>query len=101
MAVYTEVSDRELAGFVAGYDIGSVKSFRGMAEGIENSNYLLETERASYVLTLFERRVTERELPYFLGLMSHCSLPFLQRPGLIHLQGVAFFVLKKYDRFHD
>ena len=90
MAVYTEVSDRELAGFVAGYDIGSVKSFRGMAEGIENSNYLLNTERASYVLTLFERRVTEHELPYFLGLMSHlaeqglpCPVPIAARDGAV------------------
>ncbi|MBT6430473.1 MAG: homoserine kinase, partial [Rhodospirillaceae bacterium] len=58
MAVYTEISDQDLAGFVADYDIGSVLSCSGLAEGIENSNYLLTTDRARYVLTLFERRVT-------------------------------------------
>jgi homoserine kinase type II len=77
VAVYTEVSDAELAGFVAGYDIGAVVSCTGMAEGIENSNYLLETTQAKYVLTLYERRVARRELPFFMGLMEH-----LARAGL-------------------
>ncbi len=80
MAVYTEVSDGELSDFVAGYDIGSVVSCSGMAEGIENSNFLLKTERATYVLTLFERRVAKVELPFFLGLMRHLSARGLPCP---------------------
>ncbi len=90
MAVYTEISDRELADFIAGYDIGSVLSCDGLAEGIENSNYLLKTDRATYVLTLFERRVTEGELPYFMGLMTHlaeqgqpCPVPVAARDGAV------------------
>jgi homoserine kinase type II len=90
VAVYTEISDQDLAGFVADYDIGSVLSCSGLAEGIENSNYLLTTDRARYVLTLFERRVTADDLPYFLGLMAHlaelglpCPIPIAARDGAV------------------
>ena len=54
MAVYTEISDDELTTFVAGYDIGHVVSFKGIAEGVENSNYLLQTDRANFILTIYE-----------------------------------------------
>ena len=57
MAVYTEVSDDDLAGFVARYDIGDVVSFKGIAEGVENSNYLVVTAGGQYILTLYEKRV--------------------------------------------
>ena len=74
MAVYTEVSDEELAAFLAGYDIGQVLSFKGIAEGVENSNYL-PPHRAPgiYILTLYEKRVREADLPFFLGLMEHLA----------------------------
>ncbi|KAA2244214.1 homoserine kinase [Salinarimonas soli] len=88
MAVYTEVSDEELEAFVAGYDIGRVLSCKGIAEGVENSNFALHTERGSYILTLYEKRVRESDLPFFLGLMRHlsanglvCPLPILDRRG--------------------
>ncbi len=88
MAVYTEVSDEELEAFVAGYDIGRVLSFKGIAEGVENSNYFLHAERGSYILTLYEKRVREADLPFFLGLMRHlagrglvCPQPVLDRRG--------------------
>jgi homoserine kinase type II len=88
MAVYTEVSDEELATFVAGYDIGSVVSCKGIAEGVENTNYLLQTEKGSFILTLYEKRVARDELPFFLGLMDHlaaggfpCPLPVHGRDG--------------------
>ena len=68
MAVYTEVSDEELEAFVAEYDIGTVDSCKGIAEGVENSNYLLQTDRAAYILTLYEKRVARDDLPFFLGL---------------------------------
>ncbi len=88
MAVYTEVSDHELHGFLADYDIGGALSFKGIAEGVENSNYLLQTDRGSYILTLYEKRVARRDLPFFLGLMGHlagagiaCPTPIRGRDG--------------------
>ncbi|MBS7695785.1 MULTISPECIES: homoserine kinase [unclassified Chelatococcus] len=78
MAVYTEVGDEELASFVAGYDIGQVLSVKGIAEGVENSNFLLHTERGFYILTLYEKRVRQEDLPFFIGLMDH-----LARRGII------------------
>ena len=70
MAVYTEVSDAELEAFLAGYDLGRPVSFKGVAEGVENSNYLLETETGRFILTLYERRVRAEDLPYFLSLLE-------------------------------
>ncbi|MGE0273681.1 MAG: phosphotransferase, partial [Alphaproteobacteria bacterium] len=71
MAVYTEVSDNELRSFLTAYDLGAVLSFKGIAEGVENSNYMLQTERGTYILTLYEKRVARGDLPFFLGLMDH------------------------------
>ena len=73
MAVYTHVAEEDLEAFLAGYDLGSVTSFKGIAEGVENTNYLLRTDRAAYILTLYEKRVNRDELPFFLNLMSHLS----------------------------
>ncbi len=73
MAVYTEVSDDALAGFLAEYDIGGAVSCKGIAEGVENSNFLLRTEAGDFILTLYEKRVDVAELPYFLGLMQHLA----------------------------
>ena len=88
MAVYTDVSDEELAAFVALYDIGAVLAFKGIAEGVENSNFLLHTEAGHYILTLYEKRVNPDELPYFIGLMEHlagagisCPTPIANRQG--------------------
>ncbi|MEZ5853283.1 MAG: homoserine kinase [Hyphomicrobiaceae bacterium] len=73
MAVYTEVSDEALAGFIASYGLGKVLSCKGIAEGVENTNYMISTERGRYILTLYERRVKAEELPFFLGLMEHLA----------------------------
>jgi homoserine kinase type II len=73
MAVYTQVSDAALARFLAGYDLGTPLAFKGMAEGVENSNYFLETTRGKFFLTLFEKRVKPEELPYFVALKQHLS----------------------------
>jgi homoserine kinase type II len=73
MAVYTEVSDEALRVFLADYGIGGLLAFRGIAEGVENSNYALRTERGDFILTLYEKRVDPAELPYFLGLMDHLA----------------------------
>jgi homoserine kinase type II len=73
MAVYTEVSDEHLGEFLTQYDLGEMLSLKGIAEGVENSNYLLHTEAGSYILTLYEKRVHREDLPFFLGLMEHLS----------------------------
>ena len=71
MAVYTDVSDDDLRAFAALYDIGEVLSCKGIAEGVENSNFLLTTERGNFILTLYEKRVMPRDLPFFIALMEH------------------------------
>tara|TARA_R110002096_G_scaffold205810_4_gene391878 strand:- start:8010 stop:8975 length:966 start_codon:yes stop_codon:yes gene_type:complete len=88
VAVYTEVDDQALSAFLDLYDIGSLLSFKGIAEGVENSNYLLHTEAGSYILTLYEKRTNVEDLPFFLGLMNHlaaqdfpCPTPILQKSG--------------------
>ncbi|HEX9556603.1 MAG TPA: homoserine kinase [Reyranella sp.] len=84
MAVYTEVGDAELEAFLAEYDIGEADSFKGVAEGVENSNYLLATTRGQYFLTLYEKRVNPRDLPFFLGLMDHLAARGINCPRPIH-----------------
>lgn len=84
MAVYTEVSDEDLEAFVAEYDIGEVISCKGIAEGVENSNYLLHTENGPYILTLYEKRVAPEDLPYFLNLMEHLSENGIPCPTPLH-----------------
>lgn len=88
MAVYTEVSAEEIESFAAEYGLGEVLSFKGIAEGVENSNYVLQTEGGSYILTLYEKRVDAADLPFFLGLMEHlaergisCPVPLHGRDG--------------------
>ena len=90
MAVYTDITDEELAQLLADYELGAAVAFKGIAEGIENSNFLLETEAGRYFLTVFERRVREEDLPFFLGLMrwlaGHaypCATPIADREGEI------------------
>jgi homoserine kinase type II len=96
MAVYTEVSDEALAAFLADYEIGHLVAFRGIAEGVENSNFSLRTTAGDFILTLYEKRVDPAELPWFLGLMAHlatrgitCPQPVPGRDGvaLRHLCG--------------
>ena len=88
MAVYTEVSDEALRAFLTDYPLGELIAFRGIAEGVENSNYALKTTTGDYILTLYERRVDPAELPWFLGLMDHlvhrglaCPAPVPGRDG--------------------
>jgi homoserine kinase type II len=88
MAVYTDVSDDALNEYLGGYDIGGLVAFRGIAEGVENSNFSLRTTQGDYILTLYERRVDPQDLPWFLGLMRHlaasgitCPLPVPGRDG--------------------
>ncbi len=84
MAVYTEVGDEELESFIAEYDIGAVLSCKGIAEGVENTNYLLHTGTGSFILTLYEKRVAESDLPFFLGLMDHLAAKGIPCPTPVH-----------------
>jgi homoserine kinase type II len=84
MAVYTEVSDSELEAFLAEYDIGQAESFKGIAEGVENTNYVLTTTRGQFMVTLYEKRVDPKDLPFFLGLMDHLAERGINCPRPIH-----------------
>lgn len=88
MAVYTDVSFEALSAFLERYAIGEPLSFKGIAEGVENSNFLLHTTKGAYILTLYEKRVSAKDLPFFLGLMDHladreiaCPVPVCTRDG--------------------
>lgn len=88
MAVYTDISEVELAEFLRDYDIGELLSYKGIAEGVENSNFLVHASTGAYILTLYEKRVNPDDLPFFLELMQHlsdkgirCPLPVRQRSG--------------------
>jgi homoserine kinase type II len=88
MAVYTQVSDEALAAFLADYALGLPTAFKGIAEGVENSNYFLGTTEGRYILTLFEKRVEASDLPYFVGLKQHlatkgfpCPQPIMGKDG--------------------
>ncbi|NKC03137.1 homoserine kinase [Brucella haematophila] len=88
MAVYTDINEIELGAFLQQYDIGTLTSYKGIAEGVENSNYLLHTTSGSFILTLYEKRTNREDLPFFLGLMQHlarhgvdCPQPVVRSDG--------------------
>src|SRR5437588_8707368 len=88
MAVYTDVGAEDLGEFLDGYDIGELLAYKGISEGVENSNFLVHTSRGSFILTLYEKRVAPHDLPFFLGLMEHlankgltCPQPVKNRRG--------------------
>jgi homoserine kinase type II len=73
MAVYTDVTADDLNQFLSGYDVGELRSYKGIAEGVENSNFLVHTGAGNFILTLYEKRVAAGDLPFFLGLMEHLA----------------------------
>jgi homoserine kinase type II len=88
MAVYTDVAADELAEFLKNYEVGELLSYKGIAEGVENSNFLLHTSSGYFILTLYEKRVAKSDLPFFLGLMTHlvscgisCPQPVKDKAG--------------------
>nr|CAD6606167.1 homoserine kinase [Rhizobium sp. TCK] len=90
MAVYTDITEDDLRDFLTQYDVGELTSYKGIAEGVENSNFLLHTTREPLILTLYEKRVEKADLPFFLGLMQHladrglsCPLPLPRRDGAL------------------
>jgi homoserine kinase type II len=90
LAVYTDIAEDELKWFLTEYDAGQLLSYKGIAEGVENSNFLLHTSKAPLILTLYEKRVEKNDLPFFLGLMQHlsagglsCPLPLPRKDGAL------------------
>ena len=90
MAVYTDISEDDLSRFLTAYDAGTLTSYKGIAEGVENSNFLLHTTKGAFILTLYEKRVDRNDLPFFLGLMHHlaerglsCPLPLPRKDGAL------------------
>src|ERR1700756_3130496 len=86
MAVFTPVTPEEASLFLQRYDLGALKDLVAIAEGVENTNYRLDTARGRYVLTLFEKRVEPESLPFRLGLTEHLALrrypaPRVRRDG--------------------
>ena len=100
MAVYTHLGAEELARLIAEYDVGELVSAKGIAEGVSNSNWLIETSGAAasaparFILTMYERRIDLADLPYFLGLLDHLSAKACPVPRTIHdSTGAAFRML--------
>jgi homoserine kinase type II len=90
MAVYTDVAAEDLTNFLVDYDLGDLRSYKGIAEGVENSNFLVRTSGGNFILTLYEKRVAAGDLPFFLGLMEHlaargltCPQPVKNRRGAV------------------
>jgi len=88
MAVYTKVSETEVADFLKSYPLGTLSELTGIRQGVENSNYRLKTSEGRYILTLYEKRVKEEDLPFFLNLMEHlaaraipCPVPMKAKDG--------------------
>jgi homoserine kinase type II len=88
LAVYTDVAAEDLAAFLAGYDVGDLLAYKGIAEGVENSNFLVHTSKGNFILTLYEKRVKAADVPFFLALMEHlasrgltCPQPVKTRAG--------------------
>lgn len=90
MAVYTDITEIDLKQFLSQYDVGELTSYKGIAEGVENTNFLLHTTKDPLILTLYEKRVEKSDLPFFLGLMQHladrgltCPLPLPRNDGAL------------------
>lgn len=91
MAVYTHLGAEDLARLIAEYDVGELTSAKGIAEGISNSNWLIETSRGRYILTMYERRIDTAQLPFFLGLLDHLAANGCAVPATIHDRSGAAF----------
>jgi homoserine kinase type II len=89
MAVYTDLSDEDLAGLLSAYALGPALSLKGIAEGVENSNFLLDTPAGRFILTVFERRVQAEDLPFFMGVMEHLAKAGVPAPRPIRTRDGA------------
>jgi homoserine kinase type II len=85
MAVYTQISSEDMAQILAGYDVGTLTSAKGIAEGVENSNYLVDTTQGRFILTVYEKRVDADDLPFFMRLLDHLASKNCPVPRTMHL----------------
>ena len=90
MAVYTDLTDDEREAVLAEYGLGPLKAFKGIAEGVENSNFFLETAAGQFILTIFERRVAGADLPFFMAMMEHLAAASFPAPRPLLTRGGAF-----------
>jgi Putative homoserine kinase type II (protein kinase fold) len=88
MAVYTQLSKAEITNFFTKYELGEIKNFEGIKEGIENTNYIINSEKDKFILTIYEKRVSEEDIPFFIGLMKNlfnsnfkCPNPIINKNG--------------------
>lgn len=86
MAVYTDLSDDDLDTLLGAYDLGRARAFKGIAEGVENSNFLLETEAGRFILTIFEKRVRADDLPFFMAVMAQLAAAGVPAPQPMRLR---------------
>lgn len=98
MAVYTHLTAAEIAGFVAAYDVGELVSAKGIAEGVSNSNWIVETSAARFILTVYEERTEIGELPFFLDLLDHLAAKGCPVPRTIHDRDGASYRLVRGDK---
>jgi homoserine kinase type II len=96
VAVYTDLGSETLGGLIAEFDVGTLISAKGIAEGVSNSNWLIETSGRSgvtqrFILTMYEKRVEVADLPFFLGLLDHLAARGCSVPRTIHDRGDAAF----------
>lgn len=84
MAVYTDITEAELTAFIASYDVGDLLSYKGIAEGVENTNFLVHCSGGNFILTLYEKRVNPDDLPFFLNLMEHLAEKGISSPLPVH-----------------
>tara|TARA_Y100000022_G_scaffold42682_1_gene35325 strand:+ start:130 stop:1095 length:966 start_codon:yes stop_codon:yes gene_type:complete len=73
MAVYTKISNKDIRLINSKFDIDEIKSFQGIKKGIENTNYLLKTKKEKFILTIFEKRVSKKDIPFFMKLMDNLN----------------------------
>ena len=91
MAVYTHLGAEALARLIGEYDVGELISAKGIAEGVSNSNWLVETTKGRFILTMYERRIDTAQLPFFLGLLDHLAAKGCAVPATIHDRSGAAF----------
>ncbi len=93
MAVYTHVSAEEMAQMLSRFPVGKLLSAKGIAEGVENSNYMIDAEKGRYFLTIYEKRVDRGDLPFFLSLLDHLAAKGCPVPATIHNEAGETFSL--------
>ena len=96
MAVYTHLTADHLAALIAEYEVGDLVSAKGIAEGVSNSNWLIETSGGRFILTMYERRIDTADLPFFLGLLDHLAGKGCPVPRTIHdRSGAAYRTIEE------